>query len=205
MAKLTGVAVASFTLALAAGVLLGTCGSDSNSDDIKGLCTQGCMKSKECLGALGASLNCTEQCNKPENTNTSTCTNSAAQIAKYKECLGKAACEEFLSCAQGIPACVMAGGAGGAGGAGAGGAGVGGAGAGGAGAGGAAGGAGGAGGATSEGCGDCAKADTCIAKLGVDAGAAGYAQVCAMATGAQRAQLVTACKAVVTAAGALCQ
>jgi hypothetical protein len=199
MAKLTGVAVASFTLALAAGVLLGTCGSDSNSDDIKGLCTQGCAKTKECLGSLGASLNCTEQCNKPETTSTSTCTNSAAQIAKSKECLGKSACDEFLPCAQGIPACVRP--AGGAGGAGAGGSGAGGAGAGGA-------GAGGAGGATSEGCGDCAKADTCIAKLGVDAGvgtAGGYAAICASATGAQRAQLVMACQAVVTTAAALCQ
>jgi hypothetical protein len=193
MAKLTGVTVAGFTLALAASVLLGTCGSDSNSDDIKGLCMQGCAKSKECLGGLGASLNCTDQCNKPETTSTSTCTNSAAQIAKSKECLGKSACEEFLSCAQGIPACVRAAGAGGAG-------------AGGNGAGGA--GAGGAGGATSEGCGDCAKADTCIAKLGVDAGvgtSGGYAAICASATGAQRAQLVMACQAVVTAAAALCQ
>jgi hypothetical protein len=156
-------------LAFGVGIVLGNCGGDSAGDDAKALCMQGCNKTKECLGPIAGSLDCTTSCNQQGGSNGGTqCSNSSEIVAKSKSCLAMSMCEAFIACAQTIPPCAGGPDAGGDGG-------------------------GPDAGGSSAGCEDCAMADTCLSRT-FDAGSSQLAATCAMLSGAQRDQAVAVCK-----------
>jgi hypothetical protein len=213
MTTLKGATLATFGLALAAGVLLGNCGDDDNTK----LCMDACNKFKSCSEGLPATVDCSQSCKQPSTMNNpESCPNSAAIIPKFKECLSKP-CETYFDCLAALPPCEGGGGTGGTGGSsGAGGAG-GTSGSGGSAGRGGGGGSSGAGGSSSGGaggsgtggtggtgsCADCAKAQQCATRL-VDGGAAGdLVAQCNAATGATKTQLSMACTLLATSP--LCQ
>jgi hypothetical protein len=108
------------------GVLALGCGGSSSSKatDPVALCNQTCDKvSSLCAAGLptaqveaGVAL-CKTQCQTQAGSAAAACSNSAAILAAYQQCLTKNTCAELTSCADAAPECVGSGAGGGAGGA----------------------------------------------------------------------------------------
>ncbi|HEY0705660.1 MAG TPA: hypothetical protein VGG33_02630 [Polyangia bacterium] len=210
-----GVSFSFFFAFAAAATGLVSCGDDKkvSESEAREVCVQGCNKTVECTPeAAGFLAQCTMGCNAPSSNPSdpsTTCENAGEILAYIKGCLAQS-CAEFAPCVAAQPACRRPGGSTGAGGT------TGTPGAGGTtgnptlpGSGGRTGTAdagtppGGDAGSTA-GCEDCVRAQTCYEALIADAGVPGggggtqnYGQLCAMAMGPARDQVIQVCKAAV--------
>lgn len=198
------ITVAGGTL-LALGFFAGSLeGCGSSASDNKALCKRFCDKTSMCIPEFAPFLaTCEQQCAMQTGTSGQPCKNQSTIIAKLNECLAKPCADKaYENCIDTLPDCDGAGsGTGGntgsSGSGGSGGSATGSGGSAGAGSGGTAG--SGSDASAAAGCEACTKADACCTAFsqGFDAGACEMtADDCNAATGADRAQIVQACLAI---------
>jgi hypothetical protein len=93
------------------------CGGSSKPTDPVALCNQTCDKVSSLCAADAAaaqvqvvSAACKAQCQTQASSAAAACSNSAAILSAYQQCLTKNTCAELTSCAEAAPQCVGAGG-----------------------------------------------------------------------------------------------
>jgi hypothetical protein len=99
------------------GLLALGCGGSSKPTDPVALCSQTCDKvSSLCAsGAAAAQVQavaaaCKAQCQAQAGSAAAACSNSAAILSAYQQCLTKNTCAELTSCADAAPECASVGG-----------------------------------------------------------------------------------------------
>jgi hypothetical protein len=85
------------------------CGGGGGTNYVD-LCNRGCQKTVECSMGFVTDAQCKNTCMmQTMSTGGQRCTNEAAIVSKFNECLGMAACDAFLACLGTLPACQGAG------------------------------------------------------------------------------------------------